>query len=308
MKQKFINKSFVVYKIHCNGNGKDYIGITNDFNRRFAVHWNDAFNCNKQTVLCRTMRKYGKNDFVISKIDNAHTWESACELEKKYIKNFNTKVPNGMNMTDGGDGVFGLKHSDKTKEQMRKSHLGKGIGEDNPMYGKPGSMLGKKWSDESRKKLSESCKGRVPWNKGKKGLQKAWNKGKTGIFSEEALKKMSATHKGKKWSKEARKKMSETRKGRFVGEKHSQSKLIKDDVIEIRRLYGNKILTQKQIAERYGLTQGNVSYIVYGKSWGHVKEGILLSSIPCNRRETKLTKVDILEIRKLYKNKTFNHS
>lgn len=62
--------------------------------------------------------------------------------------------------------------------------------------GKPNiAMLGKKWSDESRKKLSISTKKRLsdktkhpmygkhttPWNKGKKGLQVGWNKGKKNV-------------------------------------------------------------------------------------------------------------------------------
>jgi hypothetical protein len=36
---------------------------------------------------------------------------------------------------------------------------------------------GKKHSEATRKKLSKALKGRVPWNKGKKGVQVAWNKG-----------------------------------------------------------------------------------------------------------------------------------
>jgi hypothetical protein len=34
-------------------------------------------------------------------------------------------------------------------------------------------MLGKKWSDKTRKLMEK----RIPWNKGKKGVQVAWNKG-----------------------------------------------------------------------------------------------------------------------------------
>ncbi len=51
-------------------------------------------------------------------------------------------------------------------------------------------------SEEARKKISESCKGKTPWNKGK-----------TGIYSEETLRKNSESNKGKKRSKETRKKM-----------------------------------------------------------------------------------------------------
>ncbi|WNL51080.1 UvrC [Synechococcus phage S-CREM2] len=36
----------------------------------------------------------------------------------------------------------------------------------------PGYKGGKKWSPEARARWAEKCKGRTPWNKGKKGLQR----------------------------------------------------------------------------------------------------------------------------------------
>ena len=68
------------------------------------------------------------------------------------------------------------------------------------------STLGYKWSEESKKKLSDSCKGRIPWNKGLK----------TGPKSEEFRKKRSeymkgnknGVGKGKPWSEENKKKIS----------------------------------------------------------------------------------------------------
>jgi len=138
--------------MYCEANKKSYIGITDSFKRRMAVHWNTFTN----TVLSRTIKKYGKESFKVYKIDNAEDCIEACDKEKLYIASLNTKVPNGMNMTDGGEGIFGLKHSDKTRRQMSDSHKGKAIGDKNPMYGKPGSMLGKKWTEEQRRKISES--------------------------------------------------------------------------------------------------------------------------------------------------------
>ena len=56
-------------------------------------------------------------------------------------------------------------------------------------------MLGKKFSEETKKKMSESHKGRVSWNKGKH-------------HTEETKNKMSEAHKGKKLSEETKRRMS----------------------------------------------------------------------------------------------------
>ena len=77
--------------------------------------------------------------------------------------------------------------------------------------GELNSMYGKTHTQEARKKISESKKGRP-----------SWNKGKHNIYSADTLKKMSKSLKGKvPWNKgktmtqEARKKMSEVQKGRI---------------------------------------------------------------------------------------------
>lgn len=84
-------------------------------------------------------------------------------------------------------------HTKEAKLKMRKAHLGYHL------------------SDEAKLKLSKIAKergfgkkGHIPWNKGKKGLQK---------FSKETRKKMSEVRKGKHHSKETRKKISEAKKG-----------------------------------------------------------------------------------------------
>lgn len=41
------------------------------------------------------------------------------------------------------------------------------------------------------------------------------------------------------------------------------------DVLEIRALYGSGA-TQQQLADRFGVSRSNISYIVRGKSWSHV--------------------------------------
>ena len=120
--------------------------------------------------------------------------------EKYYIKLYKTLYPYGYNLSEGGDGVL---PSEETRRKMSKSHKGKIP----PNKGIP-------MSEEQKKKLSESLKGRNVWNKGIP-------------MSEETKKKLSESHKGqippnkgKHHTEESKKKMSESRKGLFSGEKH----------------------------------------------------------------------------------------
>jgi group I intron endonuclease len=62
-----------------------------------------------------------------------------------------------------------------------------------------------------------SSKGRIPWNKGKTGVQVAWNKGLH--CSKETKKKLSIFNLGKKLSQETKDKISKTSKGKIISEK-----------------------------------------------------------------------------------------
>lgn len=48
------------------------------------------------------------------------------------------------NLTEGGGGSRGFKRSKKSNEKCRVSNIGKFSGEKNPMFGKPGTCLGRK--------------------------------------------------------------------------------------------------------------------------------------------------------------------
>lgn len=54
------------------------------------------------------------------------------------------------------------------------------------------------------------------------------------------------------------------------GEANAAARLTELDVREIRQLYLEQGLKQRQIAERFGITQVHVSAIVRGKAWTHI--------------------------------------
>lgn len=55
------------------------------------------------------------------------------------------------------------------------------------------------------------------------------------------------------------------------GLKHHNVKLKEEDVYEIKRLYSEEKLFQRQIAEKFGIQQTQVSRIILGKRWKHLK-------------------------------------
>ncbi len=64
-------------------------------------------------------------------------------------------------------------------------------------------------------------------------------------------------------------------KGRKVvkyGEENHHHKLLKNDVLKIRRLYSTNKYTQEEIGNMFGVTKSNIECIVNYKSWKHLKE------------------------------------
>lgn len=90
--------------------------------------------------------------------------------------------------------MFGW-HRRKLAEAQRTAKTGVKLGPQSEAHraaigdanrGEKNGMFGKKASEETKAKL----KGRVPWNKGTKGLQQAWNKGvETGAKTEGCFEK-----------------------------------------------------------------------------------------------------------------------
>ena len=100
-------------------------------------------------------KNYTKNrNYLVIICSESENKEIVKEQEKEMISILGKKIDDGdnylVNISDGGDGCNGYKHTKEHIEWLKHRYAGK----NNPMYGK-------KASNETRLKMSESRKGRV---------------------------------------------------------------------------------------------------------------------------------------------------
>lgn len=166
---------FEVYCITNTVNNKKYIGITTQgIYERFRKHKVEANN-GSDRYLCKALRNYGAESFKIELVDDtASDYETLLKLEQYYIEKYDTFIPNGYNMTVGGEGTVGRKHTDEARKKISEKRKG---------Y---------KYSDAEKERIRQ------------KSLEVAYWKGKT--MSDEARQKMSEAKKGKKLSEETKEK------------------------------------------------------------------------------------------------------
>lgn len=133
---------YYIYGILNNINKKYYIGKTNNIKKRFLDHirLSKKPKSNSYSYLHKAINKYGKENFEIFELDSFDDENKCYEFETKYIellKSNNSSI--GYNMNCGGSGGIrpnqevikkisnkkkGFKFSEKSIEQMRKSHVG----------------------------------------------------------------------------------------------------------------------------------------------------------------------------------------
>jgi len=158
-----------LYKITNNKTGEYYIGkhrgITQE--TRFGnLYWGSGKRIKNQ------IKKYGCDNFNYEILCIGET-DYIFEIEAKYVNKELLKDEYCLNIATGGrepPSKKGFKITEETRQKLRNR--------------KP-SALGYKHSEEAKRRMSEAAmgrkyseetikkfKGRIPWNKGKKGLQK----------------------------------------------------------------------------------------------------------------------------------------
>lgn len=100
-------------------NGKRYIGITNDFRRR----WQEHRVGHGSKLIYQALKKYGIKNLNFEVICKG-TEDYVKEMEVRAIRMLNTMAHSGYNLTAGGEGSSGWQASDATRKKMRDSHRG----------------------------------------------------------------------------------------------------------------------------------------------------------------------------------------
>ena len=186
-----------IYKITNSISGKCYVGFSKNAEHRFNRHISLARNgVNRR--LYDSMRKHGISNFTLEIITTCDTRDEAIELEKFWISKLDSMMPNGYNMTRGGDGGntlqgwtdaqrtelysrqaktrIGSTHSEITRQKISEAHRGKvmpieqrlrlsktmkELGIRPPLtIGKTPWIAGKSHSPDARRKISEAKVGK----------------------------------------------------------------------------------------------------------------------------------------------------
>lgn len=99
-----------IYKYENKINHKVYIGQTIDLEARHNKHKLNVYDSKKQNYLYKAIRKYSWNNFTYEILESFEEYnpELLNKLEKKYIIQYNSLIPNGYNMDSGGSNGAGL--------------------------------------------------------------------------------------------------------------------------------------------------------------------------------------------------------
>lgn len=125
-------------------NNKRYVGIAQDYHRR----WREHKSGHGSKLVHQAIEKYGVENLKFT-VACKGTEAYVKEMEVRAIHMLDTMAHSGYNLTEGGEGSHGWKASDETRKRMRDSHKG---------------TTGQSMSNATKQKIGES---RLKYKRGK---------------------------------------------------------------------------------------------------------------------------------------------
>jgi len=165
-----------------------YIGSSIDINRRWKRHLNDLKRQKHNSKKLQWhYRKYGLSDLQFSVISSCDK-NDLVKMEQYFIDSYN---PYFNNCKIVGS-MLGYKWSDYSKKKLSETNKGNQHNLGNKLSDKTkkkisNALKGHFVSEESRRKMGLRRQGKAPWNKGTSGLVTAWNKKPVSQFSKDGI-------------------------------------------------------------------------------------------------------------------------
>jgi group I intron endonuclease len=116
---------YYIYTVTNTKNNKVYVGFTKNPVSRWRTHRTKFGSGSTNKVLYLAIRKYGIETFefkIIYSSDNKQHTKNI--MESHYIDSFGSMVPNGYNMTNGGDGGPGVTSDFASANNLRRVAAG----------------------------------------------------------------------------------------------------------------------------------------------------------------------------------------
>ena len=143
-------KYHFIYKTTCVLTNNFYIGMhsTNDINDGYL---------GSGVLLLKSIKKYGRDSHVMEVLEYCYSRHELECRERQMVNEDLLSDEKCLNLRLGGEGGYGIKHSDETKLKMSISRRGKKLTEDHKKKVAEGNK-GKIVSAETRKKQSDNKK------------------------------------------------------------------------------------------------------------------------------------------------------
>jgi len=107
-------------------NGMSYVGqTTTNLNHRIDRHLIESKK--SRSYFHRVLNKYGIENFKWKILKECRDISDLNKSEKYFIEQYKTNKSNGYNLTDGGEGIIGYNHSEKTKNKIRLKLMGHSV-------------------------------------------------------------------------------------------------------------------------------------------------------------------------------------
>lgn len=224
-------EEYTVYK-HTSPSGKVYIGITR---RKPEYRWWNGNGYRNHKHFFNAILKYGWENITHEILLTGLTKEQAEAEEKRLISEYNATDPQyGYNKTYGGE--TGVKHTSETKEKISKKLAEYYSTEENKKAAAE-RMLGKKHSEKTKQKMSESHKAMMT-----EEYRQKLSESKTG--------KNVPNYKPHQQTEETKRKISETKKGKHFGGNGKKPKPVL--CVETGIVYKNAMTAQDETGTGFG--------------------------------------------------------